>query len=332
MSLLNLNTPAGRGPRSKKSLKMFMGAGLLVAVLGIGSTLAANITLNTPAGTTEFGQGVTQTVYCGGNKSVTITPISAYQNTVKSADTPAVTEVTASVRVLKSYSGDDQVTVTNAATAGARVTINANNSSSAPRWGSSVGLSATPGFWVSNGNTSGPVNAILSSSLTNDQIISGSNNGSLFFAPEIGSSGKFRKTSSFDYRVVTLRIPVALIPGSVTSAASFKVGGVVISGIPPECSGVDFVVSSYAETGAAQTFISKDSDVIKEVAALWTASGDPITPSKDRTAQVSSSLISATQTSSTLKFVFNTATSGAAALSASDLYKLVVETQQDALS
>jgi len=82
MSLLNLNSPAGQSPRGKGSSRAWMGIGLIVAVLGIGSTFASNITLNSPEGNTEFGQGVTQTVYCGGDKSVTITPLSSYQNTV----------------------------------------------------------------------------------------------------------------------------------------------------------------------------------------------------------------------------------------------------------
>ena len=81
MSLLNLQSPAGQSPRRKKSLKMWMGAGLVVAVLGLGSTFAANITLNSPEGTSEFGQGVTQTVYCGGDQTVTVSPISTFKNT-----------------------------------------------------------------------------------------------------------------------------------------------------------------------------------------------------------------------------------------------------------
>ena len=76
MSLLNLNSPAGQSPRGKKSLKMWMGAGLLVAVLGIGSTFAANIQINNNRDS-EFGQGLTQTVYCGQeeDESITVTPI-----------------------------------------------------------------------------------------------------------------------------------------------------------------------------------------------------------------------------------------------------------------
>jgi hypothetical protein len=56
-----------------------MGIGLVIAVLGVGSTLASTITIN--GGTNqEFGQGVQRTVYCGGNKEITVTPVSSYLN------------------------------------------------------------------------------------------------------------------------------------------------------------------------------------------------------------------------------------------------------------
>lgn len=80
MSLLNLNGPAGRSPRGKNSSRAWMGIGLVIAVLGIGSTFASSITIN-PAGNTEFGQGVEKTVYCGGSTgTLTVTPVSSYRN------------------------------------------------------------------------------------------------------------------------------------------------------------------------------------------------------------------------------------------------------------
>jgi hypothetical protein len=80
MSILNLNTPQGRGPVGKKSAKIWMGVGLLAAVLGFGSTFAANITLNSNTSPTEFGQGVQRTVYCGGvSTTLTVKPTSAFK-------------------------------------------------------------------------------------------------------------------------------------------------------------------------------------------------------------------------------------------------------------
>ena len=82
MSILNLNTPQGRGPVGKKSVKLWMGVGLLAAVLGFGSTFAASITLNNNTSPTEFGQGVQRTVYCGGTSaSLTIRPSSSFKST-----------------------------------------------------------------------------------------------------------------------------------------------------------------------------------------------------------------------------------------------------------
>ena len=84
MSLLNLNAPQGRAPRSKKAAKAWLGVGLLAAVFGIGSTFAANITLN-GGNATESGQGVQSVVYCGGtSQTVTATPFSSYKNTLTS--------------------------------------------------------------------------------------------------------------------------------------------------------------------------------------------------------------------------------------------------------
>jgi hypothetical protein len=81
MSILNLNAPQGKAPRNKKAVKAWLGVGLLVAVLGVGSTFAANITLNN-GNATESGQGVQSVVYCGGvSQTVTATPFSSYKNT-----------------------------------------------------------------------------------------------------------------------------------------------------------------------------------------------------------------------------------------------------------
>ncbi|CAN2213590.1 hypothetical protein MCEMRE212_01048 [Candidatus Nanopelagicaceae bacterium] len=81
MSILNLNSPQGGAPKARKATKIWMGVGLLVAVLGVGSTFAASITLNNNQ-STEFGQGVQSTVYCGGTTAtLTATPMSTFKNT-----------------------------------------------------------------------------------------------------------------------------------------------------------------------------------------------------------------------------------------------------------
>jgi hypothetical protein len=121
MSLLNLNSPAGQSSDGKKSKKMWIGAGLVVAVLGIGSTFAANININNND-TSEFGQGFTETVYCGDNDGgepyiITVQPISAFVNAsdpanakfelsgVKISDIPTACE--GKDFVISAYGGED---------------------------------------------------------------------------------------------------------------------------------------------------------------------------------------------------------------------------------
>jgi hypothetical protein len=82
MDILNLggiNEPSERP--SKKKLKVIIGIGLLAGVMGMGSTLAASITLN--GGTAvEFGQGVQLVTAC--DEAITVTPTSEFVNSTTS--------------------------------------------------------------------------------------------------------------------------------------------------------------------------------------------------------------------------------------------------------
>jgi hypothetical protein len=79
MSILDLGTGPSRPSVGKKSTRIFLGFGLLVAVIGIGSTFASTISINANQDI-EFGQGVQKSIFCGGEKSITVTPISTYAN------------------------------------------------------------------------------------------------------------------------------------------------------------------------------------------------------------------------------------------------------------
>jgi hypothetical protein len=308
MSLLNLNTPQEKNPGSKKSSKLWMGAGLLVAVLGIGSTFASNITLNQPGGTTEFGQGVTQTVYCGGDQSVTITPISTYVNTSVGSPTGGSAEVSFTGRFANRYSSDFwDFTETSAPT----TTVNGKT-----------------GWWLTDINTS--------SRASNQSLETARTNASKYvFSERQLRSGSSSKWGYYEVQTVTtskvvISPAVEPTPGP-TTPASFKVGGVVISDIPSACAGKDFVVSAYAETGGTPlTLISKDAEAVKEAAVYFSRVPGSAVSSTDRTAQVTSTLVSATQTLSSIKIVFNTGSG--TALTADNLYKIVVETQEDAIA
>ena len=77
MSLLNFESSGPSRHGSKKPFKLIFGIGTLVVAIALGSTFAASINLNSGA-PVEFGQGVTQTVAC--DDEVTITPYSNFLN------------------------------------------------------------------------------------------------------------------------------------------------------------------------------------------------------------------------------------------------------------
>ncbi len=72
-----------------------MGIGLVIAVLGVGSTLASTITIN-QGNNAEFGQGVQRTIYCGGNQTITLIPVSGFINNPDPSPSPSSTPSSAS--------------------------------------------------------------------------------------------------------------------------------------------------------------------------------------------------------------------------------------------
>jgi len=83
MEILNLGgSNDSSGPAPKKKFKVLLGVGLLAAVMGMGSTLAASINLSSGS-PVEFGQGVAATTAC--DSSLTVTPYSTYVNAADSA-------------------------------------------------------------------------------------------------------------------------------------------------------------------------------------------------------------------------------------------------------
>jgi hypothetical protein len=83
MEILNLGGSYESPAQSpKKKFKVLLGVGLLAAVMGMGSTLAASITLSSGS-PVEFGQGVAATPAC--DSSLTVTPYSTYVNSATPA-------------------------------------------------------------------------------------------------------------------------------------------------------------------------------------------------------------------------------------------------------
>jgi hypothetical protein len=83
MEILNLggaeeeNIPPRLKSRKKTKAKVAIGIGSLAAITGLGSTLAASISLN-GGDPVEFGQGVAITAACNGEEDITFTPNSEY--------------------------------------------------------------------------------------------------------------------------------------------------------------------------------------------------------------------------------------------------------------
>jgi hypothetical protein len=256
MSLLNLSSPAGQSPRGKKSLKMWMGAGLVVAVLGIGSTFAATIQINN-SGTSEFGQGISQTVYCGTTNpiKITVTPISTFVNSTSNPGSDAVPAT------WTSFTG----------TKGSFVKVSYFSSTyrsivqyQNPATGEVINNQA--GYWIKTRNSSSD-NDIYKGSSSNT-----SPNGFPIFVPQPQTRddyyyGYYRYTNWVDGFFSGGRDAV---PPSSTPT-KFELGGIKISKIPSECVGRDFVISAYGST--ADPLELSDVLNVKEIAVNY-ASGD----------------------------------------------------------
>jgi hypothetical protein len=348
MSLLNLNSPAGQSPRGKKSLKMWMGAGLVVAVLGIGSTFAANISINQDE-TTEFGQGQTRTVYCGaydeegqrtdndGEESITVSPISKFVNgevrtttRVTRAAVPAVPENSFTARfATSSYSGSSDFIVS------ATQTKVVNNRT---------------GVWLTKRGNEGTVTvatnqdeSTFSTQQRNDYVFS--------------QTAAFRTINSVStrgfYKVNDTREEKIVISAAIAARAQeeeedeqqphseFDLKGVVISDIPYNCRNKNFVISGYERGDEdAKTLITVTTGgggsaiEITEIAAKWTRSTDTVKVSRDRTQiQSIADYVTASQTSGTLSLIFDKEITGKTFeyLKTDDLSRLVIETQENTL-
>ena len=74
-------------PKKFKKYRAFIGIGVIAAAIGLSSTLAANININ--SGPVEFGQGVAQTVACSGDESIIVTPATSFTNAPASVEREA---------------------------------------------------------------------------------------------------------------------------------------------------------------------------------------------------------------------------------------------------
>ena len=303
MSLLNLSSPSGRGPRGRKSSRAWMGIGLIVAVLGIGSTFAANIQINNDE-TSEFGQGVTQTVYCGGDEEVTIAPISAYVNTVES---PTWRQPV--------FEGKTFRTVGTASF-------------------SALGLRSFSNSYVNdaNGDEETQIGYWVKDRISTDYYSRSALDAIRGIGtPPTGDYDTFvpqeQKDGAYGFYYYS-----SWTPGFTadTTDNKFELGGVRISNIPSECAGRDFIISAYG-SGAEPLELSDDLNV-KEIVVAYSLSNPTPPFSFDRTtlgtpdSAVGKVTVSAVDGS--IKVLF---TSAAGRLLADSVTKIVVETQIESI-
>jgi hypothetical protein len=78
MEILRFENAPPRKSRNKSSVKGLAGLAAVAAIAVLGSTFAANISLNS-GGTLEFGQGVSQTTACDSD-GITVTPTAEFSN------------------------------------------------------------------------------------------------------------------------------------------------------------------------------------------------------------------------------------------------------------
>lgn len=252
MTILNLNGPAGREPRSKKTVRAWMGVGLVIAVLGLGSTFAANININGDVDS-EFGQGVTKTVYCGENEyDIKVSPVSAFTNE-SSYVVPGVAAVP-SRWIAPTFTGRSFVKVSSSSSTAVGESTYVNDLSGASE-------NRVKGYWISSRTSSNPT-------FSSNGNSSGSNT---VFVPQVRDDGDygFYKYSSWTAGSQTIGVQ-AVAPRTVETDSSFKLKGITVSQIADECDGIDFVLSAFDNSSTPLDLAYGSApNTYKEIAVLF---------------------------------------------------------------
>jgi hypothetical protein len=239
-----------------------MGVGLVIAVLGLGSTFAANITINNDQDS-EFGQGVTQTVYCGENEvDIKVSPVSAFTNE-SSYVVPGVAAVP-SRWTAPTFAGRSFVKVSSSSSTAVGEATYVNDSSGASE-------NKVKGYWISSRTSSNPTYSSNGNS-------SGSNT---LFVPQVRDNGDygFYKYASWTPGSQSVGVQ-AVAPRTVEVDSDFKLKGITVSGIADECDGIDFILSvfdnsstplplAYGEVGTYNEIAVLFDDVQEETTAVW---------------------------------------------------------------
>lgn len=268
MTILNLNGPAGREPRSKKTVRAWMGVGLVIAVLGIGSTFAANINISNND-ESEFGQGVTKTVFCGSTQDeITITPASKF--TAATVATVPGRAAVPSTWIAPTWSGTPTFQEVDSSATKYRFQSTYINDT--------TGLS-TPnvnGYWIQSNRSSSSVfqnyTAPTSGYVFVPQAVGNSSTAWASRSSSATTSGsqkygywKYQSWNPGSWTVAVAGTP----PVKIATPSDFELGGITVSGIDPDCDGKNFVISAYGgpneETNALMNLVG-DYD---EIAVLY---------------------------------------------------------------
>jgi hypothetical protein len=287
-----------------------MGFGLIIAVLGLGSTFAANININGGEPNIEFGQGLTQTVFCGDSADVptdiTVTPISAFVNSVDLGEGTVWSEPVFTGKTFK------RVGSISFSALGLRSFTDSYVNDETGEEETQVG------YWVKDRTSE----EYFSRSLFGPRPISGEGIGEFdTFVPLEQKDGEF----GFYYYE-------SWIPGREVDT-TFELGGITITDIPDTCIGQDFIISAYGSTGSDPLELSSE-EAVTEIAVNWDPEDETFGYSFDRsTPEFFDGLggggpdtIVIVQEGNSLKITF---TSIAGRLSTDEFAKIVVETQEN---
>ena len=281
VSFLNMSAEGEGSPKKFKKYRAFIGIGVIAAAVGLSSTLAANININ--SGPVEFGQGVAQTVACSGDESIIVTPATSFTNAPSSV-----------TREVTSY-GEDTITVTSISdiVVGMLVTsgeyfyndtvvieIDGNTMRLSKDLGSGGVVSAT--FTPSSGTeqTLTPVD-------TNSEAYDGIGASSMVLASssiEVGmlvsGPGIFPNTTVVftdlgEGIYIELSNGTEYTGGELTfknsGQSSFKLSDITVSGIPDTCTNKVFTIKLYDNESAEPLTIANfgEGDVDTSVQVWW---------------------------------------------------------------
>jgi hypothetical protein len=264
VSFLNMSAEGEGSPKKSKKYRAFIGIGVIAAAVGLSSTLAANININ--SGPVEFGQGVAQTVACSGDESIIVTPATSFTNAPSSVerlatfyggDTFTVTSTEdLSVGMLMNIPADAQYIITEIS--GLEVRMNLPNLESeflvtfTPSSGTEQTITPISTDNDPSGDPIGSSSMVLaSSSIEVGMLVSG---------PGIFPNTTVVSTYLGEGIYIELSKDTEYTGGELTftnsGKSSFKLSDITVSGIPDSCTNKVFTIKIYDNESSEPLTIS----------------------------------------------------------------------------